>query len=73
MFFVGKAVEPVLVVSVLYTSVKLLPVIYFLPQFDGMVFIAQFVALDIGRLSLNKLADQAKKDGNDERVSPLVG
>lgn len=62
----GKAAEPVLVASVLYASVKLLPIVHFPPQFDVVVFIAQFVALDIGGLSLNKLADQAKKDGNDE-------
>jgi hypothetical protein len=66
MILAGKAAEPVLVASVLYASVKLLPVVYFPPQFDVAVFIAQFVALDIGGLSLNKLADQAKKDGNDE-------
>ncbi|HZR39748.1 MAG TPA: hypothetical protein VFB12_06520 [Ktedonobacteraceae bacterium] len=52
--------------SVLYASVKLLPVVHFPAQADVVVFIAQFVALDIGGLSLNKLADQAKKDGNDE-------
>jgi DNA-binding NarL/FixJ family response regulator len=65
MILAGKAAEPVLVTSVLYASVKLLPVVHFPPQFDVAVFIAQFVALDIGGLSLNKLADQAKKDGND--------
>ena len=62
----GKAAEPVLVASVLYASVKLLPIVHFPPQFDVAVFIAQFVALDVGGLSLNKLADQAKKDGNDD-------
>lgn len=66
MILAGKAAEPVLVTSVLYASVKLLPIVHFPPQFDVVVFIAQFVALDIGGLSLNKLADQAKKDGNDE-------
>lgn len=66
MILAGKAAEPVLVMSVLYASVKLLPIVHFPPQFDVAVFIAQFVALDIGGLSLNKLADQAKKDGNDE-------
>jgi hypothetical protein len=66
MVLAGKAAEPVLVMSVLYASVKLLPVVHFPPQADVVVFIAQFVALDIGGLSLNKLADQAKKDGNDE-------
>lgn len=57
MVFAGKAVEPVLVVSVLSASVKRLPVVHFPPQFDGAVFIAHFVALDIGRLSPNTLAD----------------
>ncbi len=66
MILAGKAAEPVLVASVLYASVKLLPIVHFPPQFDVAVFIAQFVALDIGGLSLNKLADQAKKGGNDE-------
>lgn len=66
MTLAAKAAEPVLVMSVLYASVKLLPVVRFPPQCDVVVFIAQFVALDIGGLSLNKLADQAKKDGNDE-------
>jgi hypothetical protein len=66
MIFAGKAAEPVLVLSVLYASVKLLPRVHFPPQFDIVVFIAQFVALDIGGLSLNKLADQAMKDGNEE-------
>ena len=62
----GKAAEPVLVASVLYASVKLLPIVHFPPQLDVAVFIAQFVALDIGGLSLNKLADQAKQDGNPD-------
>lgn len=66
MVLAAKAAEPILVISVLYASVKLLPIVHFPPQFDVVVFIAQFVALDIGGLSLNKLADQAKKDGNDE-------
>jgi hypothetical protein len=66
MILAGKAAEPVLVASVLYASVKLLPTVHFPPQYDVAVFIAQFVALDIGGLSLNKLADQAKKDGNED-------
>lgn len=66
MILAGKAAEPVLVASVLYASVKLLPTVHFPPQFDVAVFIAQFVALDIGGLSLNKLADQAKEDGNED-------
>jgi hypothetical protein len=66
MILAGKAAEPVLVMSVLYASVKLLPIVHFPPQFDVVVFVAQFVALDVGGLSLNKLADQAKQDGNEE-------
>jgi hypothetical protein len=62
----GKAAEPVLVASVLYASVKFLPIVHFPPQLDVVVFIAQFVALDIGGLSLNTLADQAKEDGNEQ-------
>lgn len=65
MVLAGKAAEPILVMSVLYASVKLLPIIHFPPPFDVAVFIAQFVALDIGGLSLNKLADQAHNEGND--------
>jgi hypothetical protein len=66
MILAGKAAEPVLVMSVLYASVKLLPIVHFPSEWDVVVFIAQFVALDIGGLSLNKLADQAKKDGDEE-------
>lgn len=66
MILAGKAAEPVLVASVLYASVKLLPIVHFPAQCDVVVFIAQFVALDIGGLSLNTLADQAKKDGNEK-------
>jgi hypothetical protein len=62
----AKAAEPVLVASVLYASVKLLPIVHVPPQYDVVIFIAQFVALDIRGLSLNTLADQAKQEGNDE-------
>lgn len=62
MIVARKAAEPVLVVSMLYASVKLLPVVHFIPQLDVAVFVAQFIVLDVGGLSLNKLADQAKKD-----------
>ncbi|MBO0791340.1 MAG: hypothetical protein J2P36_10370, partial [Ktedonobacteraceae bacterium] len=55
-----------LVVSVLYALVKLLPIVHFPPQLDVAVFIAQFVALDVGGFSLNKLADQAAKDSNHD-------
>lgn len=69
MILSAKAAEPVLVASVLYASVKLLPIVHFPPQYDVVVFIAQFVALDIGGLSLNTLANQAKQEGNDEGAS----
>jgi hypothetical protein len=62
----AKVAEPVLVASVFSASVKGLPIVHFPPQYDVVVFIAQFVALDIGGLSLNTLADQAKQDGNDQ-------
>lgn len=66
MILAGKAAELVLVMSVLYASVKLLPMVHFPPQFDVGVFIAQFVAPNVGGLSLNKLADQARKGGHEE-------
>jgi hypothetical protein len=53
----------------LCASVKLLPLVHFPPQDDVVVFIAQFMALDIGGLSLNTLADQAKQEGNDDGAS----
>lgn len=34
----GKAAEPVLVVSVLYTSVRLLLIVHFSPQWDVVLF-----------------------------------
>src|ERR1700757_4645297 len=61
----AKAAEPVLVTSLVYSSVKLLPTVHFPAQYDVVVFIAQFVALDVGGLSLIKLADQAKREGNE--------
>lgn len=36
----------ILVASVLYASVKLLPLVHFLPQDDVVIFIAQFVMED---------------------------
>jgi len=42
MVLAAKAAEPVLVLSVLCASVKLLPVVHLPPQFDVVVFIAQF-------------------------------
>lgn len=59
MVFAGKAAEPVLILSVLYSSAKLLPALqpYLNAQLDAAVFIAQFIALDVGGLSLNKMAN----------------
>lgn len=62
----GRAAEAILVVSVLYASVKLLPVVHMPNALDVIVFIAQFVALDVGGLSLSKLAKQAGEEGNEQ-------
>lgn len=61
---VGRAAEAILVLSVLYSSVKLLPLVHFPAGLDVVVFIAQFIALDVGGLSLGKLAKQAAEEGN---------
>jgi uncharacterized Tic20 family protein len=66
MILAAKAAKPVPVASVLYASVKLLPLVHVPSQYDVVVFLAQFVAWTSGGLSLNTLADQAKQDGNDE-------
>lgn len=63
--FVGRAAEAILVISVLYASVKLLPVVHMPAGLDVVVFVAQFVALDVGGLSLGKLAKRAAEAGND--------
>lgn len=60
----GRAAEAILVLSVLYASVKLLPVVRLPASLDVTVFIAQFVALDVGGLSLSKLAEQAEAAHN---------
>lgn len=81
MVLAGKAAEPVLILSVLYSSAKLLPAIQPLltAQLDAVVFIAQFIALDVGGLSLNKMADQVQETNptgarNAKRLSyALVG
>lgn len=62
--FMGRAAEAVLVISVLYASVKLLPVVHLPAGLDVVIFVAQFVALDVGGLSLGKLARQAQSEGN---------
>jgi hypothetical protein len=59
----GKAAEPFLFASVLYSGYKLLPGV---PQpgvgFDAFMFIAQQATLDIGGMGLMKLAQQAKQE-----------
>ncbi len=59
----GKAAEPFLFVSVLYSGYKLLPGV---PQptagLDAVVFVAQQATLDIGGMGLMKLAQQANQD-----------
>ena len=57
MILAGKTAEPVVVASVLSASVTFLPLVHFPPQLDVVVFVVQFIALDTGGLSLNKLAD----------------
>jgi hypothetical protein len=61
----GKAAEPVLTATVVYSTVKMLPNITIPANIDTAVFITQQLALDIGGLSLGKLAEQARKDGNE--------
>lgn len=66
MGLVGKSAEGVLTITVVYSMVKLLSGIPIPPPLDLGMFIAQSLALDIGGLSLSKLAQQARKDGNEE-------
>jgi hypothetical protein len=61
----GKAAEPVLTISVIYSCARLLPGIHLPVQLDNTVFICQMIALDIGGLGLRKLANQARRDGNE--------
>lgn len=62
----GKAAEPVLTISVIYSCARLLPAIHMPVQLDNTIFICQMIALDIGGLGLRKLANQARKDNNEE-------
>ena len=62
----GKAAEPVLTISVIYSCARLLPGISLPVQLDNTVFICQMIALDIGGLGLRKLSNQASKDGNQQ-------
>jgi hypothetical protein len=65
MILAAHAAEPVLVASVFSASVKS-PDCPLSPAGDVVVFIAQFMALDIGGLRLKTLANQAMKDGNQD-------
>lgn len=62
----GKAAEPVLTMSVIYSCARLLPAVHLPVALDNAVFICQMVALDVGGLGLRKLAQQAQRDGNEE-------
>ncbi|GHO88042.1 hypothetical protein [Dictyobacter formicarum] len=62
----GKAAEPFLCASVLYSGAKLLPGVHTTPGWDAFMFIGQQLALDIGGMSLTKLAQQARHDGETE-------
>jgi hypothetical protein len=66
MVLAGKAAEPVLTISVLYSCARLLPAVHIPVQVDNIVFVAQMVALDVGGLSLGKMAKAAQRAGNAE-------
>src|ERR1700686_4734120 len=65
MSFAGKAVELVLYATVLYSCAQLYPGVHLPESLSLAVFLVQMGALDIGGLSLGKLAKQAHEDGND--------
>jgi hypothetical protein len=65
MSFAGKAVELVLYATVLYSCAQLYPGVHLPESLSLAVFLVQMGALDIGGLSLGKLARQAHEDGND--------
>lgn len=60
----GKAAEAVLTLSVVYSCARLLPTLHTPTWLDNTVFIWQMIALDVGGLSLRKMANQALKDGD---------
>jgi len=66
MLLAGKAAEPVLTISVLYSCARLLPAVHIPVQIDNVVFVAQMVALDVGGLSLGKMAKAAQRANNLE-------
>ena len=64
MGFAGKWAELVLYGTVLYSCAELYPGVYLPAGLSLVVFLVQLGALDIGGLSLAKLAKQAREDGN---------
>ena len=64
MGFAGKWTELVLYATVLYSSAQLYPGVHLPVGISLAVFLVQMGALDIGGLSLAKLARQAREDGN---------
>ncbi len=64
MGFAGKWAELVLYGTVLYSCAELYPGVHLPAGLSLGVFLVQLGALDIGGLSLAKLAKQAREDGN---------
>src|SRR2546421_1018344 len=64
MSFAGKWAELVLYATVLYSCAELYPGVHLPDGLSLAVFLVQLGALDIGGLSLAKLAKQAREDGN---------
>ncbi len=64
MGFAGKWAELVLYGTVLYSCAELYPGVHLPVELSLAVFLIQMGALDIGGLSLGKLAKQAREDGN---------
>lgn len=64
--FAGKWTELVLYATVLYSSAQLYPGVHLPVGLSLAVFLIQMGALDIGGLSLAKMARQAREDGNTD-------
>ena len=64
MSFAGKWAELVLYGTVLYSCAELYPGVHLPAGLSLAVFLVQLGALDIGGLSLGKLAKQARQEGN---------
>src|SRR5579884_447846 len=62
----GKATEIILYATVLYSCAQLYPGVHLPETLSLWMFLVQMGALDVGGLSLAKLARQAKKEGNEE-------